>query len=59
MDREPPAITTLKPMSPPALEHVVKRCLAKDPEERWQSARDVAHELEWITGVRRGCVCGG
>jgi Tol biopolymer transport system component len=51
MDREPPAITALKPMPPPALEHVVKRCLAKDPGERWQSARDVAHELEWIMGA--------
>jgi Tol biopolymer transport system component len=51
MDREPPEITALKPMSPPALEHAVKRCLAKDPGERWQSARDVAHELEWITGA--------
>jgi Tol biopolymer transport system component len=48
MDREPPAITVLKPMSPPALEHLVKRCLAKDPGERWQSARDVVHELRWI-----------
>ena len=28
--------------------HVVERCLVQDPEERWQSARDVKHELEWI-----------
>jgi eukaryotic-like serine/threonine-protein kinase len=49
MDREPPAITDLQPLSPAALEHVVSRCLAKDPAERWQSARDVAHELEWLT----------
>ncbi len=32
----------------PALEHVVKTCLAKDPERRWQSACDVVTELEWI-----------
>jgi hypothetical protein len=51
MDREPPAITVLKPMSPPALEHLVRRCLAKDPGERWQSARDVMHELQWIAEV--------
>jgi hypothetical protein len=31
------------------LERVVERCLAKDPEERWQSARDLAVELKWIT----------
>jgi len=48
MDHEPPAITVLQPMSPPPLERLVKRCLAKDPEERWQSARDVMHELSWI-----------
>ncbi len=53
MDREPPAITALKPMTPRALEHVVKRCLAKDPGERWQSARDVEHELGWISGAGR------
>jgi eukaryotic-like serine/threonine-protein kinase len=35
-------------MTPPALDRLVRRCLAKDPEERWQSAADVAAELEWI-----------
>src|SRR5262249_50416086 len=36
------------PMTPPALDRVVKTCLAKDPEERWQSAGDVGKELRWI-----------
>ena len=45
---EPPPITKIQPMTPPALERVVKRCLAKDPEERWQTARDLASELKWI-----------
>ena len=35
-------------MTPPALDRVVKTCLAKDPEDRWQSARDVKSELQWI-----------
>jgi Tol biopolymer transport system component len=35
-------------MTPPALDRVVNACLAKDPEARWQSARDVASELRWI-----------
>ncbi len=35
-------------MVPPALEHVVRKCLEKEPEDRWQSARDVASELRWI-----------
>jgi Tol biopolymer transport system component len=48
LEHEPRPLTELKPMSPPALEHVVRRCLAKDPEKRWQSARDVMQELQWI-----------
>src|SRR5262249_13160833 len=31
-----------------ALDRVVKVCLAKDPDERWQSAHDIANELKWI-----------
>ena len=48
MKEEPPLISAVQPMSPPALDRVVKTCLAKDPEDRWQSARDVASELKWI-----------
>jgi len=39
---EPPPITQLQPITPVALERVVKKCLAKDPDERWQSASDLA-----------------
>jgi Tol biopolymer transport system component len=35
-------------MSPPALDHVVKKSLAKDPEDRWQNAADLGSELKWI-----------
>jgi Tol biopolymer transport system component len=45
---EPPPITQLQPITPVALEHVVQRCLAKDPDDRWQSAGDLASELKWI-----------
>jgi Tol biopolymer transport system component len=48
MREQPESIGALQPVAPPALERVVRTCLAKDPEERWQSARDVASQLRWI-----------
>jgi eukaryotic-like serine/threonine-protein kinase len=48
LEKEPAPILTLKPMTPAALEHAIRRCLAKDREERWQTARDLAGELKWI-----------
>jgi len=48
VDRDPPPMSTIQPLTPPAFERVVKTCLAKDPDSRWQSARDVANELRWI-----------
>ena len=49
MSSDPPAISSVQPMSPPALDRVVKKCLAKDPEDRWQSAADLGSELRWIS----------
>jgi serine/threonine-protein kinase len=45
---EPPAMSSLAPMMLPALDRVVKRCLAKDPDKRWQSTSDLCEELRWI-----------
>ncbi len=45
---EPTPISTIQPMSSPALEAVVKECLAKDPDERVQTAHDVKLQLKWI-----------
>jgi serine/threonine protein kinase len=45
---EPPPVSTIQPMSPPALDRVVRACLAKEPDDRWQSAHDIASQLEWI-----------
>jgi Tol biopolymer transport system component len=36
---------------PPAFDRVVRKCLAKDPDERWQSARDLLDELKWIAAM--------
>jgi eukaryotic-like serine/threonine-protein kinase len=56
LEKEPAPIGTLKPLTPPALDHAIRRCLAKDPEERWQAARDLQLELKWIAeeGSRSG-----
>ena len=48
LSSEPAPISTLQPISPPLLDRVVKRCLAKDPDDRWQSARDLMLELKWV-----------
>jgi Tol biopolymer transport system component len=49
MSAEPPAVSAVTRMAPPAFDRVTRTCLAKDPEERWQSAADVKRELRWIT----------
>ena len=45
---EPPLLSSAEPATPPALDHVVKTCLAKNPDDRWQTARDLLAELKWI-----------
>jgi serine/threonine protein kinase len=45
---DPPAISEVAPMTPPALNRVVKTCLAKDPEDRFQTAHDAKLQLQWI-----------
>ena len=52
----PPPLSATVPVAPPALDLVVRACLAKDPDERLQSARDVALQLRWI---RDGALQGG
>ena len=49
LEKEPEPITTIQPMTPLALDHVVRGCLVKDPDSRWQSAADIARELRWIS----------
>ncbi len=45
---EPPPISSLQPLTPPALERLVKTCMAKDANERRQTMQDVLLDLKWI-----------
>jgi predicted Ser/Thr protein kinase len=48
MHTDPPPMSALQPLAPTALDRLVRVCLAKDPNERWQSVGDVRRELQWI-----------
>jgi serine/threonine protein kinase len=48
LEREPPPVSSLKPMTPPLLDHLVRGCLAKDAADRWQTAHDVAKQLRFV-----------
>jgi Tol biopolymer transport system component/predicted Ser/Thr protein kinase len=54
LETDPAPISTLQPMTPPALDRLVKKCLAKEPEKRWQAASDVCDELKWIAEQGKG-----
>jgi Tol biopolymer transport system component/tRNA A-37 threonylcarbamoyl transferase component Bud32 len=56
MEKNPPPVSSAKPMTPPALDHAIGRCLVKDRDERWQNVRDLGHELKWIVqdGLKPG-----
>jgi Tol biopolymer transport system component len=49
LEKEPEPLSKIKPLTPPAFDHAIRRCLAKDPEGRWQAARDLSLELKWIS----------
>src|SRR6516162_6209383 len=49
LEREPAPVSDTKPLTPPVLDHAVRKCLAKSADERWQSASDLASELKWIS----------
>jgi len=51
LSAQPAPISSLQAEVPPALDHVVRKCLEKEPDDRWQSAHDVASELRWIADL--------
>jgi len=48
LEVDPPSMASLQPMTPPALDRVVKKCLSKEPDDRWHAAKDLCDELKWI-----------
>jgi Tol biopolymer transport system component len=49
LEKEPAPITSLRPLTPSTLERTIKKCLEKVPDDRWQSASDLASQLKWIS----------
>jgi Tol biopolymer transport system component len=51
MSADPPSVASLVPMAPSALDRVVRKCLSKAPDDRWQSAKDLQDELMWVANA--------
>ena len=49
LTHEPPPVSSIVPGAHASLDRIVKKCLAKDPDERWQSSQDLAAALRWST----------
>jgi Tol biopolymer transport system component len=49
MKDDPPVVSSLQRTAPLALDRVIRQCLTKDPDERWQTVRDLVRELRWIS----------
>ena len=59
LEKEPEPFSGDQSVTPPGLERLVRKCLAKDPNARWQSASDVADELRWLaSGAGSGPIVG-
>src|SRR6185436_12758663 len=47
LERDPPPLTTVLPLTPPLVDSIVRKCLAKTPDDRWQTASDLGSALRW------------
>ena len=52
LEHEAPPVSDLQPLAPTSLDRIVRKCLAKDPDDRWQTARDLKSELIWVREER-------
>jgi eukaryotic-like serine/threonine-protein kinase len=52
LESDPAPISSVKPLTPPAFEHIVTTCLQKNPEERFQTAHDIKLQLQWLAATR-------
>jgi Tol biopolymer transport system component len=52
LEHDAPDVSEVQPLAPASLDRVVRKCLAKDPDERWQTARDLKSELVWVRDGR-------
>ena len=48
LERQPPSMSELQPLTPAGLEYIVRTCLEKDPDDRWQHASDISRQLKWL-----------
>ena len=53
LERDPPPLVDRQPLAPAALDRLVSSCLAKNPDDRWQNARDLLRELKWVREDQR------
>ena len=51
---EPQPVSSIQPLTPSALDQIIRTCLAKDPDERWQSSGDIARQLRWLSKGPQG-----
>ena len=49
LHKEPTPVNTLQPTSPPGLSYIISTCLAKDPDDRFQTAHDIKLQLGWLS----------
>ena len=47
LEKNPEPVSAVQPLAPQSLDHVIQRAMAKDPDDRWQTARDLIEELKW------------